>query len=334
MLPQSRYFLNRLRHFLQRTKQFGPLTIDDRSREDLLLWKHLLLRASCKGNDINNITFTDPTTICLSDACEHGIGGYNKEGLVWRYEIPIEHRGKLSINLLEFIAAVITIELTLTNGGPKQKILSFTDSSSALGWLSKASFHTSMPHHDTTARHLAHILTDHDSNLYSQHIRGSHNFIADSLSRDHHIDTLTLTNAFHRLLPSQTPPNFHIIQPPQATTSWLLSLLHSATKPLEPLQQPTRSKLGVSIGGSDFWEQLGLATSGWTTSRSNKEHTSYEHLLPLVEEINAVKQQRSYLQRTPSRPPSHMFVRPFGQVFGPILPSTPMINPPSSCQGS
>ena len=334
IMPQGRYFLNRLRHLLKKTKKYGQQTLDTSSKNDFLLWQTFINTVSSKGIDINNITFSEPTSVCFSDACEHGMGGYNENGLAWRFEIPQEHIGKFSINLLEFIAAVITIELTLNHGKNNQKILAFTDSSSALGWLFKASFPTSMPHHDTTARYLAASLIRRDSSLYSQHVPGKHNIIADSLSRDLHIPPLTLTNILCRTLPTQIPPNFRIISPPKATISWMLSLLRSEIKSPEPPRAPTRSRLGVLTSGRDFWKQWGLATSGSMDSTNNKEHTSCAHLQPLVDEINAAKQARNNLRVTRSRPPSHMFVRPSGQTFGPTPPSTPTINHPSSCRDS
>ena len=122
------------------------------------------------------------------------MGGYNSEGLAWRYELPPALIGKFSINLLEFIASVITIYLTIKDSDHPKKILAFTDSSSALGWLYKANFHTNQPAHDAVARWLAKTLIDHDAALYSQHIRGIHNIIADVLSRDCHIpDTHLMT---------------------------------------------------------------------------------------------------------------------------------------------
>ena len=330
IIPQGRYFLNRLRHLLARTKSFGAQSIDTDSKEDLKLWILLLTRASKQGVNINNITFSDPTNIAISDACEHGIGGYNDDGLAWRYEIPLKHRGKLSINLLEFIASVVTIELTLREKGENQKILALTDSSSALGWLHKASFPNSMSIHNTVARKLASNLIRRDSSLYAQHIKGSHNFIADSLSRDHHIPSNHLISAFHRILPQQTPPNLQITPLPTDITSWLLSLMHSATNKQGSPSHLTRSKLGVLINGDDFWQQWGSVTNGSTATTSNNRHTFSAHLLQLADEINAVKQTRDYLLATPSRPPLHMFARPSGRTFGVTPPSMRMIDPRSS----
>ena len=128
--------------------------------------------------------------------------GLNSNGLAWRYDLPDELIGVFFINLLEFIAAAITIYLTIkTEDGP-QKLLSFTDSSSALGWIYKASFNTSHPVHDTVARWLAKIMIENDAALYLQHIRGIHNIIADMLSRYGHIPENQLIYMFYLFFPT------------------------------------------------------------------------------------------------------------------------------------
>ena len=68
--------------------KYGPQSIPDVTQADLLFWIDILNHTSKQGIDINNITFTEPTEICVSDACEHGLGGYNMSGLAWRWEIP------------------------------------------------------------------------------------------------------------------------------------------------------------------------------------------------------------------------------------------------------
>ena len=187
IIPQGRYFLNKLRNLLQRCKQFGSQVPNKQERMDIHLWITLLQSVSTKGIDINNITFTQPTGTTISDACEHGMGGFNSKGLAWRYKLPPALIGKFSINLLEFIASVITIHLTIIEADSPQKLLALTDSSSALGWLYKANFITNQPAHDEVARWLATALIKNDSALYSQHIRGVHNIIADILSCNWHI---------------------------------------------------------------------------------------------------------------------------------------------------
>ena len=181
----------------------------------------------------------------------HGLGGYNTRGEAWRVELDKEIVGRMSINLLEFLASAITIHQALKHGPKQQKILAYTDNSSALGWLHKASFSKSKPAHDRVARWLAECLMKNDSALYSQHIRGGRNFIADALSRDHHLSDDQLTFAFHTLLPSQTPKNFKLFQPTEEATSFIYSLGRSQTGKQESQQRPSKSKMGRLIDGAD-----------------------------------------------------------------------------------
>ena len=74
----------------------------------------------------------------LPDACDYGFGGFVLGGAGWRHELPPDLIGLFHINLLEFIAQVLTIEFALLHSLPHSTphhILGFTDSSSALGWL-------------------------------------------------------------------------------------------------------------------------------------------------------------------------------------------------------
>lgn len=86
-----------------------------------------------------------------------------------------------------------------------QKILARTDSSSALGWLYKAFFSEAQPAHDVVAQKLARILLDNDSALYSQHIRGKYNVVADALSRDFHLLEAHLILFLQTIFPYRHP---------------------------------------------------------------------------------------------------------------------------------
>jgi len=245
-----------------------------------------------------------------------GWGGFNSKGLAWRYDLPDELIGVFSINLLEFIAAAITIYLTIqTEDGP-QKLLSFTDSSSALGWLYKASFNTSHPVHDAVARWLAKFMIENDAALYSQHIRGIHNIIADILSRDGHIPKAQLIHMFYLLFPTQTPTNFHLVPLPTEIISWMLSLSVSSTKMPDLPPRPSRSKLGVLTDGSDSWQTWESKMSSLKNITESNDSSSYPHLRRAADEINMVNKAKPYSKEALSNPPSRMFVRPFGRIFG------------------
>ena len=78
---------NGFRQMLQRCKRFGPQKIPSATAGDIPLWIETLNYVSKEGVDINNVTFTEPSITCISDACEFGMGGYNLDGLAWRYEL-------------------------------------------------------------------------------------------------------------------------------------------------------------------------------------------------------------------------------------------------------
>ena len=320
VIPQGRYFVNRLRNLLTAGKKFGPQKINQHHRKDLELWQKLLQNVSTSGININNITFTKPTHTTFSDACEHGMGGFCTNGVAWRYELPTEQVGKFSINLLEFLAAAITISLTTREAATNTKILAYTDSSSALGWLHKASFSSNQPDHDKIARWLALELMETGSALYSQHIRGKFNFVADSLSRDHHIANDKLTSAFRTLLPEQVHENFSIYPPPPEALYLMHSLFQLSTNTVGLPQQPTRSKLGVLTGGKDSWVRWASTMNGLEIIHEKNEHICCPLSRALADEIYTVRQTKYHLPEGQSSPPSHMFVRPFGRIFGQIQP--------------
>ena len=320
IVPQGRYFMNRIRHLLKVCKSNGVQTIPAQVRDDMMLWVTLLQRTSNEGININSITFTSPTVTVISDACETGLGGFTSEGKAWRYKLPKNMQGCFTINLLEFIASAISIHLTITDSPGPHKILALTDSSSALGWLFKASFPAQKEMHDKVARWLALEMLNNETALYSQHIRGVHNFIADSLSRDHHLPDETLIDSFYSLLPLQTPKNFHISPLPKKITSWLASLSRLATKRTDLPAHRSESKLGALIDGAGSWQALESRMSGCRASGKISALTSCPRLLELVEEINTVRQENPFSPEKLSKPPSRMYVRPSGQIYGQTQP--------------
>ena len=113
IIPVGRYFLSRLRFRLKMCKQFGKQKLQPWDIQDLKLWITLLQHVSTLGIDINMVNFTSPTDISKSDACEFGLGGYSNCGLAWRYKLPSDLIGVFTINLLEFVAVIITIYMII-----------------------------------------------------------------------------------------------------------------------------------------------------------------------------------------------------------------------------
>ena len=140
VIPPARYFLNRLRHLMKRGKQWGPQQPQLWNRQDLQQWMKLLQHVTTKGVPISNIVFVKPSVTLWLDTCGYGIGWYRYNVLAWRWRIPSEWHGKLTFNLLEFLALEVTIYMTILQLGQGSHIVSFTDSSIVFGWMHKASF--------------------------------------------------------------------------------------------------------------------------------------------------------------------------------------------------
>ena len=154
----GRYFLNRLRYRKTKCIQWGRQKLADWDIADLKLWMTILESASQNGISLNDVNYTEPTDIGITDACEHGIGGFHAEGVDWRWELPADLQEIFSINLLELVASVVNIWMIFRNKGPDVKILNFTDSSSALGWLFKSCFNpVDFPVHDVVAKKISFI---------------------------------------------------------------------------------------------------------------------------------------------------------------------------------
>ena len=183
VLPFGKYFLNRLRKRLSkvRRRNYRTTIFEQKEIDDIILWKKLLFYACINGIDLNHINFTEPSITCYSDACEYGMGGYIVGGPAWRFKIPDDLLGYFSINFLEFLAAVLTIESAIKWKDDKNyphRILSFTDNLSTLNWLFQANFDpNSHEAHDRVARSLAWLCTSNNTSLFSQHIPGTRNSV-------------------------------------------------------------------------------------------------------------------------------------------------------------
>ena len=248
ILPFARHFIHRLRrmhdsHWSRRSKRFSQAQL-----ADLTLWLDFLTYAK-RGVSINLLTFRAPDVLCWSDACLTGMGGYTSSGLTWRWEIPLHLRGYLTLNTLEYAASIITIQIYLSSTPsttPYPCLLSLLDSTSAIGWLHKSSFDEATHSVQATmSRYLAKLMMSAEACLYSQHIPGEHNTIADTLSRDFHIDSDTLSNLI--VSHFQVHPCFAISSPPAETVSWLTSLMPSVSRlqELKPVHTPSATWLGV-----------------------------------------------------------------------------------------
>ena len=291
ILPTGRYFLNRLRHLLSRCLKYGKQAMQPWERQDLILWQKFINLVHTTGVHTNNLTFTKVTTILITDACEYGIGGYNaKTGFAWRYLLPLWMTKSCHINLLEFIASVVAIWLEMLNNQDIiqfQKFLALSDNSSTVGWLHKSNFNPKTHKgHDIVARQLATLLMETETTIESCHVKGEHNVVADSLSRDHHIHDSHLKFLLQSLFPSQVPQNFSIYSVlPIEITSWLDSLKGSMINSEVSPPKQFKSKMGALFDSKSSWKDVVSLTNSLTHSMRNPKSPSCRRLQLVLDEM-------------------------------------------------
>jgi hypothetical protein len=318
ILSTGRYFINRFRHLHKRCVKFGTQHLNNSEMEDVKLWIDILLFLSDKGVSINNISFVQATVRLWTDASEHGIGGHDDHGVGWRLELPLDLQGLFSINLLEFVGSYIGVVVAAQHHPTKYlRIMAYTDSSSALGWLYKASFNpVTQEAHNHVARTLARFLINNEMSLYSQHIPCKQNIIADSLSRDFHITGTKLTFLLNNIFNPQTQGNLRLVALSSEITCFLYSLKALSTNRKEYRVERTPSSLGRLIDGADLLKDVVSKTNSWINLRKKNEHVSCPHLRQVLEGMSTAKQTRHSYAKELSVPPLATFVRPSGRTFG------------------
>ena len=129
---------------------------------------------------MNFLTFCQPTHLLRSSACKFDIGGYSADGLAWRWRLPDDLIGRAHINLLEFLASVVSIWLLNIRDElpPYSCILVMDDNTTVMGWMHKSNFievdesDVDMTGKLLTARHLASIVVESRTCIYSQWFPG------------------------------------------------------------------------------------------------------------------------------------------------------------------
>lgn len=245
IIPMARFFLGSLRHRFAKARHKGSVINFNKSEIKILnLWIQLLLVAN-KGINFNLINLRRPTNVIITDACPAGLGGYSvRTGKAWR--IDITNTSTTNNNSLEFLASVIGIlaewrDQAIPNHG---NILALTDNSSCACWLYKNSFASSThPTNTEIATTLAHSCISNHYTVHPQHIKGSSNNIADSLSRLHKLNDHELTQFLTSSFPEQIPENFKISPLPPELISWVFSTLALAQSSLIPGQKQLTKKL-------------------------------------------------------------------------------------------
>jgi hypothetical protein len=324
--PLGKHFLGRLRAKLwalsHRRRALSPISNEE--KRDLQLWLHFLKQAAT-GISLNLLVEQIPARMYRTDACIHGLGGYNDMGRAWRYEIPAKLRRRAHINLLEFIAQLVGVWVDLLGGHLTRdtSVLSQGDNTSAIGWISKTNFEGPDEHvYLKVARKYAHIMMEAGISHVGDWLPGVDNPIADSLSRDVHLSLPEHRRLLTQLFP-QLPPHFVILQLPSAISSWIDSLLQSLPASREPCRPPTPSGLSLGNGGlfSLPRSDANLIPSSNTSIRTLESSSSAPFSSPFETGLFNDEAKSKWLQAR-STTPSHNWSRPLWQTASPTQPST------------
>ena len=109
---------------------------------------------------------------------------------------------------------------------------------------------------------------------------GEHNDLADSLSRDFHLNTKTLTKLFHVHIPKQTPANLKTSNLSNTITSFIFSTLQKLPEKTQQQEAHKTSKIGhdtAEVGSSRNWEST--ETSSLISGNHEKEPFCSKHSL-------------------------------------------------------
>jgi hypothetical protein len=226
------------------------LTLHEKADLHLLL---AFLKPAHEGIPMNNLTFWKPCLLFQSNASEFGMGSYS-------FEIPVDCPLCTSLNFLEFLECAITlwVDSIDNNIGPESCLLCQTDSTTAAGWLQKSNFVDKADEvaQLTTARHLAHLLIDTKSCLYSEWFPGEFNTVSDSLSRDFHLPIDQLSHLLSTYVPEQAPSGLTIQPLLIGIISWLTSLLRNQLHGEQWLKELLPSKFALKKDTRNISSQL------------------------------------------------------------------------------
>ena len=323
IIPAVHHFLSRLRDLQIRARNRRGIKLTDDCRKDLELMLTFLANAR-SGVDLNTSAFLFPTHVYVNDACPHGMGGWSHKRFAWRFYLPPELRFRASNNLLEHLAAVISVWVDILAGRltPGQCCLSLTDSTTSEGWTASTNF-TELTEEPIQAAVRMDVARSHALRLldagvkdYSQWFPGEENVVADALSRDLDRTDSDLTDVLNRFVPEQLPQGFTIVPLPRKISSWVTSLLARLPAKGQLQEEHTLSRIGRGAVGSSTPRPLVSTTS---TSTGSPEGSGSPSWVPLPWHSAAddfrLRVMAPWL-RERSEVPSAMYLRPSGITTG------------------
>ena len=343
IIPTFGHFLNNIRQLeikgaLTKKNQF----INKRAHEDFKLALNFLDKAR-QGINMNLMTFRSPNKIYINDASEHGLGGFATHGRAWAYTIPEKLQGQAHINLLEFLAQLVSIWIDVIEKRiePLDCLLGMGDNTASMGWLRRSNFREN-DEHDTEwlakqkiARKLGELVLQSDATVYRQWFRGIDNDVADSLSRDSYFLSHTTHELFlKKCAPTQVPNNFKIQAVPKEICLFITSTLLLLPVQQHRLKQQKPSELAhLNVG-------LLSSLASALKNSSSKDLQNTSKILSCLPSPKRCGKQPSLEQikqnwwREQSTPPSHLWHRPSGQTTSLTQDWTLTENYASSCKSS
>ena len=148
--------------------------------------------------------------------------------------------------------------------------------------------------------------------LYSEHIKGESNNVADTLSSDFSKNKYNLTQHLYSSFPKQMPKNFVIIDPPREIVSWILSVLEGKTA-LEVQRNKRHKKQSlISKNGVTSAKTRESKTNSCQIQATLKKLKYCVHSQQRFDGITLEKLQRKFCLEAPSEIPLDMFVRTSG----------------------
>jgi hypothetical protein len=331
IIQHAKHFMSRLRSLMHKAKNRRTIKLNDESIEDLKF--HLtLLENAHTGISMNLITYRQIDRGYRSDACPAGLGGYSNLGRAWRWYIPKHLQFRATLNMLEHVGSIIGpwIDIIENNLPPFTCILSQTDSTTSAGWLKKSNFKENDNESKELTKAKLQMSREHALRLmkfkikdYSQWFPGVENEVADSLSRDHHINDNELTSIFFSKTPSQVTQEFKISPLPQEISSFLLLMLQNLP---EGTQQQERHKTSSLCPGPDGTHSskvsnLTMTSSSKTSPTEAKHYSSHPSPKKLELDISAEDLIKDWSAKQ-SEPPWTTFLRPSETTINPTLERT------------
>ena len=169
---------------------------------------------------------------------------------------------------MKLLASATSIYMTIQKMRQGSHIIAFTDNSSALGWMHKASFDAVKEEpHDMSDWCLLWKLVINEVSLYYQNIKGTEKIFTDSLSRDFHRSDKSPTTIFKCILPPHTKASLHIKPMTGEITSYILSTAESSTRPKEAPKPLRSSSMAAGKYGTPSSNMQAPRKNYWTESK-------------------------------------------------------------------